>query len=341
MSDLDGLRHNGGATPPSPEFRAALLERVRTELGDMVASNGVVGIGDEDDGQWAPVSLDVASPRGPRRRREGRWLFVAGTVAAAATLVVLLSVHHEPASESDAPAEGGTATVTVAPTSNTSSSTSTTSTTVAPTPDERIAAAGMLTASELGGGYFAQDDGPSFRLEVGGPGSDDPACAPFLGTVFESAGRPTTVRVQPYQSSGAGMQMYVVVFPDEAGARAMMASVADAAFPSCMAAVVSAAYAASDPDVVQQRSPLVPEAPRPLTPVGDDMVVLAMKGTYVLGGTQYDDEGLLPFVRVGRTVFFLNPNSAANPTSRQGYPDVLLERALAAAVDKLRAAQQG
>jgi hypothetical protein len=205
--------------------------------------------------------------------------------------------------------------------------------------DEAIAAAGILLPSEIGGGYFDDPDNETWGFIADGPGAFDPACTPFLGTVFESPSRPAEVRAQGYFSVGAGMEMYVVVFPDEAAAGAMMDAVADPSFPDCVAAVVSEAYDSLDPPGITERSRLSPVPARPLTEVGDEMVVLAMSGTYVVGATQYRDEGLMPFVRVGRAVFWLNPNSAPTPAGTDGYPDSLLQRAISTAVDRLAAAQ--
>jgi hypothetical protein len=107
------------------------------------------------------------------------------------------------------------------------------------------------------------------------------------------------------------LQQYIVVFPDEAGATAMMKSVADPAFPACMSAVITDAYVSLDPDTVTERTALVPIEPRPLATVGDEMGVLAFGGTLQFGGATWDDVGLPPFVRVGRAVTWMNPNSAA------------------------------
>ena len=121
----------------------------------------------------------------------------------------------------------------------------------------------------------------------------------------------------------------------------MMASVSDPAFPACMGAIATDAYRAADPAEVTSRTALTPMPPRPLRPVGDEMAVVAITGSFVLDGTTYLDEGLIPFVRVGRAVTWMNPNGAETVTGEPGYTDAQLEQALASAVEQLRAAQGG
>ncbi len=320
MTDpFDVMRRSSGSSLPDERFRVALLARLEWELSTDRHS--------ADDG--APRQLEVVErPNGDPDRRRGV-LMLLGLVAVAVVLMVLLAIRNP--TLDDSPND----TVPVL-SSSTSAGPPTTSTLT----DEAIAAAGLLLPGELGGGYFDDPADATWSFAAdGGPGSSDPACAPFLGTVFESPNRPARVAGQGYLSVGAGMEMYVVVFPDEAAAGSMMDSVADPSFPDCLAAVVSEAYDSLDPPAITERTHLSPVPARPLTEVGDEMVVWAMSGTYVVGGTTYLDEGLMPFVRVGRAVFWLNPNSAPTPAGTDGYPDSLLERAIATAAGRLAAAQ--
>jgi hypothetical protein len=331
MTDpFDSLRRDRGFTAPDPRFRTDLLARLEHAL---VMDEPTI------DPPFHPTfePMEITMPADHRPSRT-RLAFIGGGIAAAIVLLVALVALRD--DDSTEPASDSTE-LAASSTSTSPPSTAAPTTTVAALTDAEIAEAGFLTTAEIGGGY-APIPSATFVFDLrtpGGPGAEDPACEPFLPTVFESDARPATVRVKGYQAPGAGQQMYVVVFPDQTGAEAMMVSVADPAFPACMAAVVSAAYSQSDTDVVTNRTPLVAQPPRPLTPVGDEMTVLAFKGSYDLGGTTWTDEGLIPFVRVGRAVFWMNPNSARTPANTDGYPDAQLQAALEIATQHLRDAQ--
>jgi hypothetical protein len=333
MTDpFDSLRRDRGFTAPDPRFRTDLLARLEHAL---VTDEPTI------DPPFHPTfePMEITMPADQRPSPTRLALIVGGVVAAIVLLVTLILLRNDDAAD---PASDSTETVTSSP-STSPPSTEVPTTTVAPLTDAEIAEAGFLTTAEIGGGY-APLPSATFVFDLrtpGGPGAADPACEPFLPSVFESAARPATVRIKGYQAPGAGQQMYVAVFPEQTDAEAMMAAVADPTFPACMAAIVSEAYSQSDTDVVTNRTPLVPEPPRPLTSVGDEMTVLAFKGSYDLGGSTWADEGLIPFVRVGRAVFWMNPNSARTPANTDGYSDELLQAALTVAAEQLREAQSG
>lgn len=203
--------------------------------------------------------------------------------------------------------------------------------------DTEIAESAVLTREEVGEGFA-----PSNKQTISWSADEQPAvreaaCAPFVDSVFESSKRPATSRAQAFQRPASSFQQYVVVFPSEQGAIAMMDALADPAFPECLAAVAQASYEAGNESVTgaTQR----PAVPRTLAEMGDQMVVLALKGSYVFQGTAYGDEGLVPFVRVGRAIVTMNPNAAESPVGSPGYPDEQLEKALAIAAERLRTAQ--
>lgn len=110
-------------------------------------------------------------------------------------------------------------------------------------------------------------------------------------------------------------------------------------YPACMGAIATEAYTALDPVTVSDRTPLAPVPPRTLAPIGDEMAVVALDGSFVLGGITHADQGLIPFVRVGRAVTWMNPNSAETVSGQPGYDDAMLEQALATTAEQLRIAQ--
>lgn len=317
MSDpLDTLYRPEGFTEPDPEFRAALMIRLERALTHEWSDSS-------NDVPPQPELLEVVMkttthPDGARRRA----LAAIGLAAAAVAAVGFIITTHDDNSNS--------------PVATTPTTTSTTTTVPALT-DAEIAQAGLLTTAEVGDNY-RRSNTVTFHLDRDtGPGADRLACASFLDTVFESPDRPATVRIQAFAFPGAQMQQYVVVFPDESGALAMMRSVADPTFPACMAAITTAMWSSAE----FVPTPYQPFDPRPLAPVGDEMKVVAVRGTYSYHGADYDDEGLIPFVRVGRAVTWLNPSSAPTVYNTPGYPDSQLEKAITTAAEHLRAAQAG
>jgi hypothetical protein len=263
---------------------------------------------------------------------------VLGALAAAAAAATVVGLawangeHTAPEPADTAPAAARPTTIPL---------TITTTTTAPPLTDAQIATVGLLSSTEVGDGYLAEV-GTAFHLQAGGAAASSPACAPFIDTVFESPSRPATVQVRPFGKVGAAMQQYIVVFPDRSAADAMIRSLADPAFPACWSAVVTEAYTGLDQSAgITDRTPQLPAEPRPLAVVGDDMVVLSTTGSFTYAGTVYTDEGLVPFVQVGRAITWMNPSSAPAIGGGAGYPDAQLEQALAAAVAHLRVAQLG
>ena len=351
MADpLDVLRRRGDSAQPDPAFRSALMAELRRAMTRDDAHSSPLDTGTEP----APLEVVVSTsqspspstPSGPSRRYVAIGAAAAAVVAIVVTgLLVSRDDDVEPAAglpiATDATSSAAAATSiveTVDPT--TVAPTTVAPTTVPPLTDDEIAAAGLLSADEVGDGYQHASGVLTFTLDrAGGPGTTSPACSPFLETVFENADRPASVDVRGFRTVGAAMQQQVIVFADQADAEAMMAAVGDPGFPACLGAITTEAYTAMDPPELTARSALVPAEARPLRAVGDDMVVLRVTGTYVFGGTTFDDDGLTPFVRVGRAVTWMNPNSAVTAINTPGYPDSQLEQALESAAAHLRAAQ--
>jgi hypothetical protein len=313
MTDpLDSLRRTDDTLAPDPRFRVELLDRVANAL--VAESTRSVAVGEAPhDPKEIPMLKQL-----PANRTSSYVKIGLGLVAAAAVLVVGLVFIGD--DDNDTPA----------PPANTAEST--------PSPlEEEIANAALLSGAELGDGY-AIGAGSGFTLvRDGGYGTSAPACEPFLDGVFESADRPATVRTRGFANAGAGMQQYVAVFPDEATAVEMMDLVDAPNFAECWAVVVHEAYSAMAPGVTWE--PFVPVEPTQLPTVGDNMVVVEVSSTFEYEGDTFQDRGPTVFLRVGRVVTFINPNTAETLSHGPGYPVELLERALQTIADRLEEIQ--
>jgi hypothetical protein len=185
------------------------------------------------------------------------------------------------------------------------------------TSDRRFAGAVALTPHDWGANYTFGRWANGFRMsrELA---ETLPECAPFLDTVFESPGRPATVTTA---TAATGTRLpplhwqYVVVFPDVAGAEAMMDAVHDPRYPDCDARYRSE-LSGGDP------APSGGVPPR-LDLAGDDSVVV----------------NTTPYVRAGRTVMTFD-------SVRYHWPDDeadarAVERVVARAVERVEAAEAG
>lgn len=211
-------------------------------------------------------------------------------------------------------------------------------TTAATLSDTEIAEASILSRQEVGEGFSPTHGRPISFSAADQPAARMPECLPFVDSVFENASRPATSRSQLFQRPAASFTQYTVVFPSEPDAITMMEAVGDPRFPACMAAIALSSYDAANTSVTEVTQQAV--KPRAFPQLGDHTVVLALQGSYVYRNTSYPDEGLVPFVRVGRVVVMMNPSSSESVSGTPGYPDVQLERALRAIVERLRTAQK-
>ena len=321
MADpLDSLYRPENTAEPEPQFRAELMNRLGREL--QLPSSGRPD-GNPNLTDQTPDVMEIVMPTQLTPRRSRQLLLTGlGLVSAAAAIIALVVVNRDDSQPA----------ATVAPT--------TVATTTSTLTDAAIANTAVLTRNEVGAGYQPRD-GFTFNLDrAAGPGSNSPACAPFLDTVFESPQRPATVKIQHYEAPGSRFQQYIVVFPDESGAVAMMTSIADASFPACIAAVLTE-YTSDPSTVVSERTPFIPVPGDPLTPVGDEMTVIRLHSTFQFRGSTFDDANSIPFVRVGHVVVWMNPNSAKNLFNTPGYSDDQLQNALSIMTAHLRAAQGG
>jgi hypothetical protein len=184
------------------------------------------------------------------------------------------------------------------------------------TADRRFAAAVALTPQDWGANYTFGRWAGQFTMwrELA---ETLPECAPFLDTVFENPGRPATVTTATAATGTTVPPLhwqYVVVFPDVAGAEAMMDAIHDPRYPECDARYRSE-LTGGDP------APGSPVPPR-LDLAGDDSVVLYTA----------------PYVRAGRTVMTFD-------SVRHYYDDErdarAVERVVARAVERVEAAEAG
>ena len=319
MTDpLDSLRRTDDTLAPDPRFRVELLDRVANALV-AESTDSVAGAGAEAprDPKEIPMLKQLTPNRTSSYVKIG-----LGLVAAAAVLVVGLVFIGDDDNETPVPPAN--------------------SDTSLPSPgplEEEIAAAALLSASEIGDGYqIDADQNFVFTLpRDGGPGADAPACGPYLDGVFESSTRPATIRTRAFVKLGAAMQQYVAVFADETDAVEMMTLVADEGFADCWAAVATVASVNAGIDIATAQ---VPVAPRTLEEAGDDMTVVELYGTFTSDdGDTSEYAGPTVFVRVGRVVTFINPNAANTILGDPGYPDEQLEQALQTIADRLEEIQ--
>lgn len=341
MTDpLDVLRHKGGSTEPDPAFRDALMARVRAALSiEAVVDGSQAAGGDRDDPKDAPddderTELEITMDTHPQGRHHRRRILVAAVGVAAALVIALVLVIRVGDDSLDPAGPGPSATAThTTPSTVVPTSTATPSTTTGPAlSDVEIAESAFLTDDEVGDGFRPVLVGDAFTLD-GETAAEVPECAAFLDTVFESTARPATVATQVYSKVGATFEQYVVVFPTVDGAAAMMSATADPSFPACWAPFLSATYSKTQTcctDFSYQ-----PSQAHSLASVGDDMVNLALEGTFTYNGDTLFDEGPTPFVRVGRAVMMFNPPSLPIAPA-EGYPDAQFDAALAISVERLR-----
>lgn len=224
-----------------------------------------------------------------------------GSATSAAAQPAVTGTTEEPATATTTTLPPSTTTTTAAPAP---------STTTAPTApdvdaDAELAAAGLLAAEDLGEGWISNGTALVFPMGVD-LAADVPTCVPYLDIVFEG-GNDGVWSATSYSRNADLALSSVTVFPDEAGAVAMVDAMASDEFDACWAdfnevAVMQFAGA----DAVSYESVTPPDVELS----GDSAALNALVGTLTFGNTEVPDSCVCSVQRVGRAVVILD---AAEP----------------------------
>jgi hypothetical protein len=197
--------------------------------------------------------------------------------------------------------------------------------------DQEIADASMLADGEIGERWVLAPDDAAWHLDAGAAAAI-PSCAPFIDVVFESERRPAAVASAMFVKGvvGAHTIAYVVVLPDEAGARAMMDAVAGADFEACLLDYQSRPTPGSGGQHISAHLDWPP-----LDLAGDQSVLIGTNETFTGdSGLPWTYPAAWAFVRSGRIVSILGPPYVS-------YTDAELVAAVSLAVERMRAAAAG
>jgi hypothetical protein len=198
---------------------------------------------------------------------------------------------------------------------------------VASSPDADLARRAVLTPEDLGEGWRTVDE----RLVF--PNSAElartvPACEPFAELVFQGGAQHGSGVSEALLERSEPVFTYVVVFPTEAEAAAMIAATASPGFSACWAGFNEVAVP-SMPLGVEAASYNV-GTPPVLAFEADESTVLFLEGTVTIGGADFKDTCACVFARAGRGVVEVHSTlTALDADARSGV--------VQAAVDKLRA----
>ncbi len=283
------------------------------------------------------------SPKGPSAaRRHSTWLVAAAIVAVvfAAALVVLNrddSALVEPSATIE-PDVTGAPESTPPPTTTQASTTppvpqSTTATNATTElTDRQRAAASLLTPDEFRDDWEWDTITPRWRMERA-LAAKVPGCEPFLDTAFESAARPAAVTTAMYTNLSVAAWQYVAVFPDIAGAVAMMDAMRDPTFAQCFIGYYNAFADVIWASQVLESFTLVIAPPDPVNVRADDVITFGATNTDPADGGA-GTVGTIPFVRQGRTVIMFD-------TPPLEYTPAELSASLTIAIARVDAAEGG
>lgn len=156
-----------------------------------------------------------------------------------------------------------------------------------------------------------------------------PSCAAFAELVFEGGaehGQAASTAI----GDGVGTAFtHAIVFPDEAAAIAVLDAAATPEFDVCWTDYASAAALAGPFGITE--AAYESDEPPVLAIEADQFVMHANVGSFVLGGTTFDDSCVCAFARVGRGVVMVH--AAADAMDVEFRTQVVQ-----AAVDRMREA---
>lgn len=207
------------------------------------------------------------------------------------------------------------------------------------TADRQFAAAVALTPVDWGANFTFGRWNPQFRMtrELA---ETLPECEPFLDTVFESPGRPATVTTATAATGARATPVhwqYVVVFPDVAGAEAMMDALHDPRYPAC-----DARYRIKLSEGFSGVPAIASGVPPQRGLAGDDSVVVnnfpfVRAGRTVMTFDSYDENDELVVAIVARAVERVEAAEAGTPLASASLPLEFLTKAALARTSELGA----
>ncbi len=181
-------------------------------------------------------------------------------------------------------------------------------TTVALIGDAAVVADALLTPADLGNGWGDASEQMSF------PNSAEmaatvPECAPYVDLVF-AGGADHGVGQSAALTKGPDVLFtYVVVFPTEAAATAMLDAVQSPGFDACWAKFNDVAVPAMP--IGATSATYENDTPPDLTFTADQSSVKSLVGTVTMGGSDLPDTCVCTFARSGRGVVEVHSTASA------------------------------
>jgi hypothetical protein len=188
-------------------------------------------------------------------------------------------------------------------TSSGSTSTSTTTTVASSSTaaeDQALAAHALLAPDDLPDGGWAEGPPEGVFPNSAELASTVPSCADYVDVVFEGGSEHGEGKSGILGRGDQVLFTYVVVFPTDEGAIAMMDAVSEPAFDECWVDFNEAAALAM-PFGIEAAS-YTEQEPPDVTVSADDVNVEHMGGTITVGGSELTDSCVCVFARSGRGV---------------------------------------